>query len=176
MKGREDRMDNLIIRNADMEDLAQILPIYAKARQFMRENGNPTQWADNFPPEDLLRKDIEKRQLYVLEADEVIHGVFAFIIGKDATYEVIEQGEWKSQSEYGTIHRVAGDGTVHGILDKVIAFCKTKMAHLRIDTHENNQVMRHLIEKNGFSRCGIIHVADGSPRVAYEIVSAEQLS
>ena len=28
--------------------------------------------------------------------------------------------------------------------------------------------MQHLIEKNGFKRCGIIHIADGSPRIAYE--------
>ena len=28
--------------------------------------------------------------------------------------------------------------------------------------------MQHLIEKNGFQRCGIIYVEDGSPRIAYE--------
>ena len=28
--------------------------------------------------------------------------------------------------------------------------------------------MQHLLEKNGFARCGIIHVADGSSRIAYQ--------
>lgn len=39
---------------------------------------------------------------------------------------------------------------------------------MRIDTHENNKVMQHLIKKNGFQECGIIYVEDGSPRIAYE--------
>ena len=43
-----------------------------------------------------------------------------------------------------------------------------KIQHLRIDTHENNKVMQHLILKNGFEKCGIIYVDDGSPRVAFE--------
>lgn len=37
-----------------------------------------------------------------------------------------------------------------------------------IDTHKDNKITRHLIEKNGFAKCGIIYVADGSPRIAYE--------
>ena len=28
--------------------------------------------------------------------------------------------------------------------------------------------MQHLLEKNGFVRCGIIHLADGAPRIAYQ--------
>lgn len=34
--------------------------------------------------------------------------------------------------------------------------------------HKDNKITRHLIEKNGFAKCGIIYVADGSPRIAYE--------
>ena len=30
--------------------------------------------------------------------------------------------------------------------------------------------MQHLLESNGFVRCGIIHIADGSPRIAYQKV------
>ena len=36
------------------------------------------------------------------------------------------------------------------------------MSHLRIDTHENNVVMRHLIARHGFP-CGTIYVEDGHP-------------
>ena len=49
-----------------------------------------------------------------------------------------------------------------------VEFCSEKISHLRIDTHEDNIVMQHLIIKNGFRKCGIIHIADGSPRIAYE--------
>lgn len=49
-------------------------------------------------------------------------------------------------------------------------FQKKKIGHLRIDTHADNHIMQHLILKNGFEQCGIIHIADGSERIAYEKV------
>ena len=36
------------------------------------------------------------------------------------------------------------------------------------DTHEDNYVMQKVFEKNGFRRCGIIYVEDGTPRIAYQ--------
>ena len=33
-----------------------------------------------------------------------------------------------------------------------------------------------LLEKNGFTRCGIIHVADGTPRIAYQRLSREGMA
>ena len=60
------------------------------------------------------------------------------------------------------------DGKIKGVLNTVIEYCNRKISHLRIDTHENNKIMQHIILKNGFTRCGIIHVTDGSPRIAYE--------
>ena len=120
------------IEKGKLEDLPRILQIYASARKFMKQSGNPRQWGDSFPPEDLLAKDIEKEQLYVVKDDTGIHGVFAFIIGKEPTYEKIEAGLWISDTEYGTLHRVAGDGTVHGIFDKIVDFCGQKIGHLRM--------------------------------------------
>ena len=42
--------------------------------------------------------------------------------------------------------------------------------HLRADTHAANLTMRHCMERAGFVYCGVIYVADGTPRVAYEKV------
>ena len=102
------------------------------------------------------------------EETERVCGVFFFDIGPDETYGVIEQGAWFSDSAYGTIHRIAGDGTVHGLLRKVVSYCEKKTPHLRIDTHEDNHIMQHVIAQCGFRRCGVIHVSDGTPRIAYE--------
>ena len=90
------------------------------------------------------------------------------MIGEDPTYLKIEQGNWISDEPYGVVHRVASDGTVHGVLGRIMDYCKGQMPHLRIDTHEENKVMQHVIEKCGFVRCGIIYVSDGTPRIAYE--------
>lgn len=165
-------MDNNLrkIRRAKKEDMERILSIYEYARGFMAQTGNPTQWGKHSPSEEVLLEDIRKEQLFVMEEAGEVHAVFAFIIGRDATYEVIENGTWLSESGYGTIHRIAGDGKMHGILDSAVSFCEQRIHHLRIDTHENNQVMRHLIVKCGFKECGVIHVKDGTPRIAYERV------
>ena len=151
-----------------------IQEIYVYARKFMAEHGNPTQWGQTRPTEETLRKDIEKEQLYVIEERDRLQGVFALIIGEDPTYQNIEQGSWKDTSLYGTIHRIASASEAHGIMEQVLAFAWEKIQHLRIDTHENNKVMQHLILKNGFEKCGIIYVDDGSPRVAFEKTSKEE--
>ncbi len=80
------------------------------------------------------------------ETDGKIHGVFTFIIGKDPTYQKIEQGAWLSNSSYGTIHRVANDGAEKEIMRKTVSYCENKMTHLRIDTHGDNRIMQNLID------------------------------
>ena len=55
---------------------------------------------------------------------------------------------------------------------RVTAGCLEHCESLRADTHADNKIMQYLLEKNGFARCGIIHVEDGTPRVAYQKLSA----
>lgn len=162
-----------MIRLADKKDLDAILKLYAVARKYMADNGNATQWPEGYPDRELLQRDIREKHLFVdVEKDE-IHGVFAFILGPDETYLDIEDGSWKNDDPYGTIHRLAGDGAVKGVFSRCLDFCKQRSSNLRIDTHENNRTMRHLIEKNGFERCGIIYVPDETPRIAYQYVQRQ---
>lgn len=160
------------VRKAQMADLPCIEKIYTDARAFMAAHGNPNQWGKHNPPHDQLVRDIEEGDLYVITEGQTIHGVFFFRIGVDPTYGKIE-GAWHSDSPYGTIHRIAGDGS-GGILQTAVAFGKQRIDHLRIDTHADNKVMQGAIQKAGFQRCGIIHIADGSPRIAYDMVAVRE--
>lgn len=160
------------VRKAKTEDLQRIEDIYKFARQFMAENGNPNQWGKTNPPTAQLQQDIRQGELYVVTDENGIHGVFYFYIGPDPTYSVIE-GQWHSDTPYGTIHRIAGDGS-GGILSTAVAFGRGKINHLRIDTHEDNKIMQKAVTKQGFRRCGIIHIADGSPRIAYDLLAEEE--
>ena len=166
------------IRKAASQDLPRIREIYEMARQFMRKNGNHSQWGKGDEPEALIEGDICQGNLYVLEdavADEaIIHAVFAFIEGEDPVYLKIEQGSWMVDTEYAAVHRVASDGTVRNVLEKIMDYCKAQIPHLRIDTHEDNKVMQHVLEKYGFVRCGIVYVSDGSPRIAYELLEKSE--
>lgn len=157
-----------MIRKAQLADLDAVELVYAAARRYMAENGNPKQWADGYPQRDLLKKDVEQGWLYVMEEDGRICGAFAFIVGDDPTYTEIREGDWFNGDPYGTIHRLAGDGTVRGLFPKCLSFCKGIEPNVRADTHAANKTMQHLLEKHGFQKCGIIHVWDGTPRIAYQ--------
>lgn len=162
------------VRKAAWEDLPRIEAIYAAARQFMADTGNPNQWGKTNPPAEQLKLDIEKGDLYVTADDSGIHGVFYFYIGEDPTYGKMDGGWWRSDTPYGTIHRIAGDGS-GGILSAAVNFGKQYIGHLRIDTHEDNRIMQRAIAKQGFQRCGIIHLANGSPRIAYDLLIGEDV-
>ena len=158
-----------IVRLAEYADLPEIRNVYDSAKLYMNRTGNPNQWGKTTPQTSLLEDDIEKGDLYVLIHDHMIHGVFYFYIGPDPTYGVIENGYWRSNTPYGTIHRIAGDGS-GGVLAAAVAFGKQRINHLRIDTHDDNKIMQHAVAKHGFQQAGIIHLANGSPRIAYDLL------
>lgn len=156
------------IRRANINDLAEVLRIYAAARGYMSAHGNPTQWGSTYPPEELVRADIEKGNLYLCEEGERAHGVFAFIEGADPTYAVIENGAWPDGEPYNVMHRMASDGEVRGIGKAALDFCKAHGKNVRADTHRDNVTMQNMLAKNGFVPCGIIRVENGSERIAYQ--------
>ena len=160
------------IRKAQREDLPRIEEIYAYARRFMAENGNPNQWGTTTPETGLLEDDIQKGLLFVLIQDNQIHGVFYFYIGEDPTYGVIDDGCWRSDTPYGTIHRIAGDGS-GGVLAAAVDYGKTQINHIRIDTHHDNKIMQRAVLKYGFHRSGIIYLQNGDPRIAYDLLTEE---
>ena len=157
-----------MIRHATENDLPHILEIYDIARRFMRQNGNMVQWVNGYPSEPLLRQDIANGDLYVMEDTSGIYCAFALVVGDDPTYARID-GAWQdTATPYGTIHRIGSDGTHRGVLHECVDWAARRISHLRVDTHADNQVMRRCILREGFTYCGVIHVADGTPRVAFE--------
>ena len=117
---------------------------------------------------ELLRQDLAAGQLYVLEDGGGVYAVFAFIIGDDPTYQVIDGARLDDATPYGTLHRLGSDGTHTGVLAEAVAWAWARCPHLRADTHEDNHPMRRCLERAGFAYTGIIRVADGTPRRAYE--------
>lgn len=160
-------MSPLTVRPATAADLPALAEIYRHARAFMAAAGNPTQWGTTNPPMVTLEEDIRRGQLFLVCDGDTPCGAFALVPGADPTYAVIE-GAWRSDAPYATIHRLAGDGSRHGVFAAAVAFAAARYPHLRIDTHQNNRPMRTLIPRAGFAYCGVIHLADGSPRLAYE--------
>ena len=159
-----------MIRQATMKDYDRMMEIFQIARLYMKEKGNPNQWKDDYPG-PTFKKEIEDEMVYVFEEDSHIYGVFMLLIGEDPTYSYIEDGQWLNDVvPYGTIHRVASDGSRRGLFNEMVDFCRTKIDNLRIDTHKNNKIMQKLILDYGFKYCGIIYIANGESRLAYHFV------
>lgn len=161
------------IRETTAEDLDAVMGIYERAVRFMAESGNPNQWVDGYPARELIVEDIKNGISYVVEAEGTVEAVFSYIEGKDATYRRIEQGGWRSRGSYGTVHRLASAGNHSGMAGICFDWCARQgrehgCGSLRADTHKENLIMQHLLEQNGFVYCGVIHLANGAPRLAYE--------
>ncbi len=155
------------IRKAIISDLDRIMEIYALARQFMREHDNPNQWADGRPFKDDIIADINEGVSFVCEEENKVVGVLRFTVGDDPTYKKID-GKWQSEEPYAVVHRIASSGEVKGTGEFMLRWALRQNEHIRIDTHEDNYVMKNLLTKLGFIYCGVIYLSDGAPRVAYE--------
>ena len=154
-------------RIAVPEDLEVILEIYARARDFMKQTGNANQWKNVYPTVETVENDIKQENLYVICEDNEIHAVFAFIPGIDPTYNEID-GQWLNDKPYAAMHRVASAGKMKGMLHECVKYALTQCDNIKIDTHHDNKVMQHQLEKEGFIRCGIIKLLNGEPRIAYQ--------
>lgn len=159
------------VRRTRVEDIAKCMELYDAARGIMRASGNMMQWTNGYPSRNVLEEDMKNGNSYVISDEtDIPIATFACIVGEDPTYSYIEGGEWLQPSLlYATIHRLASTPETHGIAKIAFDFAQTLAPSLRADTHADNHIMQHILEKHGFSKRGIIYLANGDPRIAYQL-------
>jgi len=71
------------IRHTTTADLPEVMAMYAVARDFMRRNGNASQWVNGYPTEEFIREEINAGHSFVCEnqSGERV-GTFCFIPGR----------------------------------------------------------------------------------------------
>ena len=161
----------LTVRPAMPEDIPAIMTVLEAAKGIMRASGNLHQWVGGYPSESVVREDIRGGYgLVVVERDRVV-GYFAFIPSPEPTYATIYAGAWlDGNAPYHVIHRIGSLPDVHGVFATIMDFAFSRDRNIRIDTHHQNVIMRHALEKYGFCYCGIIYLQDGAERLAYQLV------
>ena len=169
-------LEKLILRPTCEGDLPEVMRIIADAQADFRARGID-QWQNGYPNEQSIRGDIERGESYVVTRGEQIVATAMITFAPDPNYAVIYDGEWllAAPKSYATIHRIAVDlgerglGIAEWIVGQTERMCRKRGADsLRIDTHRDNRSMQRVAEKNGMTLCGIIHLADGAERLAYE--------
>ena len=160
-----------MIRKATEKDIPAAMELFTAAKGIMRSDGNMTQWEDGYPNEEIVRSDISKEGAHIVEHAGRPVGYFAMLPSPEPTYSSID-GKWiDDTSSYFVIHRVASSPQSHGVFKEIIEYALKVSGNLRIDTHRDNRIMRHVIEKAGFTYCGVIHLEDGSERLAFQMTA-----
>lgn len=157
-----------MIRRATYDDVSVLMDVFRKARGIMRSSGNMNQWNDGYPSEEIVRRDIDNGHSYVLCEDGKVVATMAFIPGPDPTYAEIYDGGWLSDAPYHVIHRIAVAEPGHNAAKALLDWGFGQAGSIRIDTHKDNVIMHHVLSKYGFTHCGVILLANGDPREAYQ--------
>ena len=160
-----------MIRKATEKDIPAAMELFTAAKSIMRSDGNSTQWGDGYPDAGIVRTDISMGGAHIIEQDGKPVGYFALLPSPEPTYSSID-GKWLDDTApYFVIHRIASTPESHGVFREIIEYALSVSGNLRIDTHRDNRIMRRLIEKSGFTYCGVIVLADGSERLAYQKIT-----
>lgn len=166
---------NTIIRPGTEADQADAHRLYTLAKATMNAAGID-QWQGDYPSGDDFALDVNKDHAIVMEKDGIVIGIAAAYIGHEPTYDTIADGHWLTANHiYGIIHRIAVDPSARNSGAATAAFqwlearcLENGIPSMRCDTHRDNQIMQRTLEKNGYQKCGIIYVEDGTQRLAYE--------
>ena len=160
----------MIIRKTEPRDIAAIDKIYSDAKEFMKNNGNPTQWPGEYPNAKDAESDMKRGIGYVCEDEGRVVGVFAFAVEEEKDYDVIYNGKWLNSEPYAYIHRVAVAAHGRGVVDFCLGYCYGQYPNIKMDTHRDNIPMRRVLVRNGFVECGTIKIATGEEFVAFQKV------
>ena len=168
------------IRPSTKLDLDEIMCILGEARETIGRLGID-QWQYGYPSRSILKEDMGLGRSYVVEDEDGICAVFSLIDDGEPTYRKIYSGQWLCEDRpYLALHRIAIRVSKRGkgIAGQIIGYIAEKAVRenyttIRVDTHQGNIPMRKMLEKNGFLYTGIIYLANGEERVAYEKPIAE---
>ena len=146
-----------------------------QAKAFLKAQGID-QWQTGYPDLPCIQGDIAKAKGYFLiDGEEAIIGYMCIDFDGEPAYDSLN-GAWLTDGtgRYGVVHRMAFDHACRGrglaskAFELIQSFClQAGMRSTRIDTDDDNAIMKHLLSKNGFTYCGTIRF-DNSDKIAYE--------
>lgn len=161
-----------VLELATAKDAIKCYEIVDMGRKFQQEQGF-TQWTDDYPNQGTIENDISDKKGYVIKIDNVIAGYMCIDFSGEPAYEKIE-GKWHSSEKYAVVHRMAfapefrGIGLSDTAWKLIEEYClNNKVRYIRVDTDFPNKRMQHILEKNGFVKCGVIYF-QGSGKIAYD--------
>lgn len=160
------------LRTAAPEDLGKIMELIDQAKAFLKRNG-VDQWQNGYPDQTCIEEDIRKGRGYLCIQDQDVVGYVCIDFEGEPAYDTLD-GKWLSIQPYVAVHRLALDASVRGrglasqVFEETERLARSREIHsFKVDTDNDNQIMKHLLERNGFQFCGTI-CFDNSEKIAFE--------
>ncbi len=165
----------ITVRRAYDCDIDNVMAVIRSAQKYLKSQGID-QWQDGYPNREAIEADIKNAEAYVLSDGSDVAGYFAIYTIPEPVYDHIEDGCWLSYSgNFAAMHRVCisqdyrGQGLAHMIYD----YAEKRSSELgrdslRVDTHHDNKIMRHMAESHGFRACGTVYYPGNLKRIAFE--------
>lgn len=161
---------------AAKEQTGDIMNLINEAKQFLKACG-VDQWQDGYPDETHILGDIEAGRGYILSDEGKVVAYCCADFGGEPAYAGIK-GSWLDDGPYVVIHRLTvgrayrGSGLAKRLFAEVEAMAAARgVRSVRVDTDEDNAVMRHVIASLGYTYCGTVWFAD-SVKIAFQKVLA----
>lgn len=170
-------------RRTKPDEIDRIMDILADGRASLAALGID-QWQGSYPERNVIMSDVESGASHVVEDEGLLIATAMVGFGGESRYDLIDEGEWLTRSDsedprYAVVHRMAvasesrGRGAATFLLEQAEQLAREQGCEsLRIETHPGNDPMHKLLERQEFTRCGIVRVdyVDGGipERVAYE--------
>lgn len=163
------------IRQTQIQDINSVMDVFVQAKKFIKSQGFDQWQEEDYPSIDIIENDITTNSSYVLCDEDKILGYMCLYFGNEPTYNKIYQGKWESTFEYAVIHRLALSDECRGNNVSKIFFdfaekkcIENNIRSLRIDTHTQNEVMKHILKKRKYKNCGIVKLENNEDRIAFE--------
>lgn len=156
---------------AKKEDLNTAMDMINAAKQYLHDCG-VDQWQKGYPDEACIQKDIETGKGFFVEEDGKKLGYLCVDFDGEPAYDHLK-GTWGTDEPYVVVHRLAfskdarGKGLSHEVFRLVEEYSKSRVHSFRVDTDNDNQKMKHILDKNGFTYRGTIWF-DNSEKIAYD--------
>ena len=167
-------MTKSLIRLANLNDLVEIERLLIETRGYFKKAKIP-QWQGIYPAVEDFVTDIQREECYLALINQKVVGMIVISSQEELNYQAMVSGHWQSQGPYTVIHRLAVSQSARGagIGRQLMNFAETitlarQRQIIRVDTHELNRGMLALLEASRYQTAGVIKVADGSLRLAFE--------
>ena len=159
---------------AELHDMAGLMLIADEASAFLTAMGTKQQQG-YFDP-GVLRRDITAGNCWLFEYEGQAAGCISLYFDPEPVYEEID-GAWLTAGEpYAIACRIAIRDIFHsrGLAGEMMQLAEDLAAGrgragLRLDISRENEGMRSLLERRGYTCCGTVRYGEeGEPRAAYE--------